>query len=501
MGFLLVLLTILSRSCYEEIIVTEPQKGDEAPCLLKFDGVPVFEDVIDHMALFTLPADSLETFSPTVEFNSYEEIAFNGISLHHGEINDLGAVRINRTYELIASNGDQIDTFNMMFTTIPLLRILHHETIPLEPKIESWLQLQYGDKAGNRSATILFESDAGIEYRGKTAYLNEKKAYGIELWKNKLRVDQSAPLLGMAFGEDWILDAMYIDKLRMRNKFSFEVWNSMETLTNDEQREGIQTGIRMEYVELFLNKRYYGLYCLGNKMDEKLIDLGHSQDKEGGVMYKTYDWNDGSTTFTSYLNDPTSVMQWDGWEQIYPDDRVFWDPLSDLRILITQNDDELFKEKIGSQMDLENAANLYLFLNLILGWDNSGKNIYLARYSEQSKFFFLPWDLEASWGRTWEMKDSNPYGIVSNGLYERLISTNAEGYKDSLSLMWNQYRKSIFQLDNLMEMVSGHYTLMEKNGVIQRENSRWDLQIDLEEEYLYITDWIEKRLEVLDGKF
>lgn len=498
---LLLVLGILPRGCYEEVVIFETEEKENAPSLIKLDGVPAFEDLTDHFLLYTIPQDSLENFQTLVEFEIHDSIWLNGVNLLNGAANDLAPVYINHPYELIAVKGAEIDTFELIFTTLPLLRVTTEKGIPYEPKIESWFQLQYGKKENNGSSTVLFESHAGIEIRGMSANRFDKKSYGIELWENEYRSDRSAPLLGMGYNEDWILDAMYIDNLRMRNKFSFEVWNSMETLTTDEPRDGIQTGIKMEYVELFLNKRYYGLYCLGEKMDEKLIDFGYSQDKEGGVMYKTYGWHDGSTTFRSYLNEPTPSMEWDGWEQIYPDDRVAWDPLADLRILVTQDDDELFKDQIGSQMDLKNAANFYLFLNLILGWDNVGKNIYLARYSEQSRFFFLPWDVEATWGRTWEMKDSNPYGIIGNGLHERLISANAEGYKDSLSLMWNQYREGIFQRDVLMETVSSHYSLMKKNGVMQRENSRWDLEIDLDEEYLYISDWIEERLIVMDNHF
>ena len=46
-----------------------------------------------------------------------------------------------------------------------------------------------------------------------------------------------------------------------------------------------------------------------------------------------------------------------------------------------------------------------------------------------------------------------------------------------------------------------HYGLLKKNGVIQRENQRWDLEIDLEQEYIYILDWLEERLNTLDGHF
>lgn len=498
---LMVFLISLPRACYKELTLLEPVNEENAPGIIAFDGVPAFEDHTDRMVLYTLSQDSMDSFTPIVEFGIYGDLTFNGVVLIPGEVNDLGAVRVNHPYELIAGNGSDIDTFKFMFTTIPLLRIFTETGIPYEPKLDSWLQLQYGVKNGDRDSTVLFESNAGIEIRGISANIFKKKSYGIELWENKFRVDRQAPLLGMRYGEDWILDAMGIDNLKMRNKLSFNVWNSMETKTPDEDRDRIKTGIGMEYVELFLNQRYNGLYCLGERMDEKVIDFGSSQDEKGGVMYKTYGYNEGSTTFRSYLVEPTTSPEWDGWEQIYPNEGLNWSPLSDLRKLVSLESDEIFIDQIGTQLDLENAANFYLLLNLIMGWDNVGKNVFLARYTEQSRLFFLPWDLEASWGRSWKMEDQNPWGIVGNGLHERLISLNAQGYKDSLSVMWENYRTSVFKEESLQQLVDSNYSILKKNGVIQRENKRWDLNLDLEAEYLYLSDWLEKRLLILDQHF
>lgn len=498
---LLVLFTTLPRGCYEEVIISELQTGEDIPYFIKLNGVPAFEDLSDNFLLYTLPRDSEAHFSPLVEFENYESITLNSIHLTSGAISDLGSVHINHPYELIASDGTETDTFKLIFTTLPLMRVITNDNIPYEPKLESWLQLQYGNSGENNyDSTLLFESHAGIEIRGMSSTFYDKKSFGIELWENEMRVDRAVPLLGMGYTEDWFLDAMYIDNLRMRNRFSFEVWNRMETSAPDNLGKGARTGIQMEYVELFLNDRYHGLYCLGEKMDDKLIDFSYNQDKAGGVMYKTFGY-DSCTSFRAYINDPKFSRDWDGWEMIYPEDFINWDPLEDLRKLVVVENDEVFTNRIGDVLDLENAANYYLFLNLILGWDNIAKNIYMARYTDNSRLFFLPWDVEATWGRDWTMKDANPNGIVGNGLFERLIALNPEGYNDSLLVMWDRYRSTIFAQEALMQMVDEHYYMVRKNGAIERENLRWDFQIDLDQEYLYISDWIETRLLNLDKHF
>lgn len=500
-SYVLLLSFLLLQACYEELVENESPEDQSQPGVLMLNGIPVFEDLTGGFMLYTIKADSMNSFAPLVDLGDYEAVSFEGMDLHHNEINELGKIKVNKSYLLVATKGSSTETFSLFFTTLPLLRIQTDKGIPYEPKLESHLQLAYANPDPEKQSTLFFESHAGIEIRGMSANRFDKKSYGIELWQNEFRVDRSVPLLGMAYCEDWILDAMYIDELRMRNKFSFEIWNKMETMQEGNLQEKKRTGIKMEYVELFLNQRYYGLYCLGEKMDEQLLDFSYAQDEAGGVFYKTYGWHEGSTTFRSYLNEPVLSMEWDGWEQIFPEDYFYWDPLSDMRKLVTVAADDAFGKRIDSVLDLQNAANFYLFLNLLKAWDNVGKNIFLARYTESSKFFFLPWDLEATMGRTWEMKDSNPYGIVGNGLHERLISLNTMAYNETLSEMWSSYRASVLHRDALVQDVEDHYLLLRKNGVMSRENERWGLEIDIDYEYNYMVKWIEERLLVLDGHF
>ena len=110
------------------------------------------------------------------------------------------------------------------------------------------------------SRTVAYSSYAGIEIRGRTSAQLDKKSYGLELWANMYERDHSAPLLGMRYGEDWILDAMYIDKLRMRNKLSFELWEKMWSKKSETPWQTINPGIQGKFVELFINQRYMGLY-------------------------------------------------------------------------------------------------------------------------------------------------------------------------------------------------------------------------------------------------
>ena len=75
-----------------------------------------------------------------------------------------------------------------------------------------------------------------------------KKSFGLELWQNAFRDDYSSSLLGMRPGEDWILDAMYIDGLRMRNKVSFELWEKISSTPEEDAKPEVFPGIESRFV-------------------------------------------------------------------------------------------------------------------------------------------------------------------------------------------------------------------------------------------------------------
>ncbi|MCP4309768.1 MAG: hypothetical protein GY790_00765 [Bacteroidetes bacterium] len=492
---------LLTGACYKEIIL--PEETEAKPYeVISFDGVSAFVDTTDRFMLYTIGDESMSSFSPLVEFDHHESVFLGETILAAGEINPLGRIEINKPYRLVAVKGVQRDTFDLLFTTLPLIRIFSEYKIPDEPKVLSHFELHYISKVEGNQSAKLFESFAGVEIRGKSAALFDKKSFGLELWKNRYRKDRSAPLLGMRYCEDWILDAMYIDALRVRNKLSFELWNQMTQTHGGEIENGLKTGIQMEYVELFINNRYNGLYCLGEKMDERLIGFSSTQEEKGGVMYKAIGWDNGSTMFEIYNSEPPISMNWAGWEQVYPDNKYMWDPLDELRKTVVMEDDKTFKSRIGKLVDLENAAEYYLFMNLILGYDNTGKNIFYARYTEQSPLFIIPWDVEATWGKMYDMGNSLTVGILSNRLFDRLIDLNMDGFGDSIWMKWDEYRASIFSYESLMEPISQYYLQINESGAMERENARWgDLEIDYDLEYEYISSWIEGRLNYLDKNF
>lgn len=156
----------------------------------------------------------------------------------------------------------------------------------------------------------------------------------------------------MEKNEDWILDAMYNDKARLRNKISFEIWKAM----NPSKHKAIQARL----VELYINNDYQGLYSLNEQMNAEQLELSGSE----AVLYKSTGWGEGATIFEHLSsNAPLFIDVWEGWEQKYPNpkDKINWQPLYDLRDMVVNKSDAEFIAQIGTQIDLELLIDYYIF--------------------------------------------------------------------------------------------------------------------------------------------
>lgn len=502
LGLLGLGLILMFRGCYEEVPITEGPPDGSLLRIISFDQIDGAVDANENIIFFTIPSHKLTSFTPKVNFYNYNSVRIGQTELLNGELNELGEVEANRYYSIYAKNGVQTDTFRLLFTTLPVINIITYQEIPDEPKVLSRMVIQYGDQGRGTPAVHSFKSFAGIEIRGGSAMRYDKKSYGLELWENVSGKDYSASLLGMGYLEDWILDGMYIDNLRMRNKISFELWKKMSHAPSEDQRDYLVPGIECRMVELILNNRYEGIYNLNEKLDATLLQYKSDQYEKGGVLYKGIEWSEGSTLFQTYNSEPPKDYLWDGWEQIYPDHYYAWNALAELRKLIVNAEDDEFESRIVSMIDLDNVVDYYLFINLIGAFDNAGKNTFLARYTDQSRFFIIPWDMDGTWGIWWDGTRSGSEAMIENQLFIRLKETDAGNFNQRLESTWNQYRRTIFSKESLLGPISSYYTAMTSSGAFSRENNRWDnISIDPQMEYEYISTWIEAKLHYLDEKF
>jgi hypothetical protein len=108
-----------------------------------------------------------------------------------------------------------------------------------------------------------YNGKAGIEIRGSSSTMFDKKNYGIELWKTA-EDDTSFSLMGLPAESDWILHGPFSDKTLIRNYLAYALARDMGHYAS-----------RTRFCELFLNDQYRGVYVLIEriKRDSMRVDI------------------------------------------------------------------------------------------------------------------------------------------------------------------------------------------------------------------------------------
>lgn len=155
--------------------------------------------------------------------------------------------------------GDTPSWFQSPFfnTSLPIISInTGGQIIPDEPSINANMSII--DYSGGN--TILdtpndFVGNIAIEKRGQSSqFFFPKNNYAVEL-KDEFGEDMDASLLGMPEEEDWVLHGPYSDKTLMRNTLAMELARSIG-----------QYAVRTQWVDLFVNNQYEGVYVLMEKI-------------------------------------------------------------------------------------------------------------------------------------------------------------------------------------------------------------------------------------------
>jgi len=145
------------------------------------------------------------------------------------------------------------------------------------------MQLEiFGPNPSNKEKMLLTDSATQLKVRGGTSFVFPKQQYKISLTQAEDDKKSKLSLLGMNTDEDYILDALWNDYSKIRTKLSFELWNQISSYNVNYG----QFDYDAEYVELYINNEYNGLYMLKEFIDWKMLDVNKFTDKNTGIVLK-----------------------------------------------------------------------------------------------------------------------------------------------------------------------------------------------------------------------
>ena len=83
--------------------------------------------------------------------------------------------------------------------------------------------------------------------------------------------------------DEWLLNAMYSDSSKIRDKLSADIWSQIGAV--QEEFPEAYFGTRMVYVEVFFNHEYWGLYALMEPVDSKQLDrTGKARGRKRSIL-------------------------------------------------------------------------------------------------------------------------------------------------------------------------------------------------------------------------
>lgn len=449
---------------------------------------------------------SIDSLNSCIEFNDSISISFDGVLFDL--TNPISKFELGIGYSL--NKPSDSSNYTLYLTQLPLVSIVTHNNKKIVDIPNILGNFKLIESNGN-----VIESKIGIQLRGATAQTYPKKCFEIEFWDDSIGVvSHDYKLLGMTTSDKWNLQAMYNEPLRIRSKTNNDLWRKINALYYQNEEPDAINGIHMEYAELFLNGSYQGVYCVGEKVNRKQLKLKKYSEEKGirGELYKGIKW--GASTFT-HISIPTQdSLTWLGLEYKHPDEKIDWTNMYNLVDFVINSTDENFYSNYKNRFEVDNLVDYYIFINLLRATDNMGKNMYLAKYDKGENYFYVPWDLDGSFGTIYNgTRVDITTDTLRNGLFDRLINdSSVNGFNDKLKVKWLLLRSSSITKDSLMSMFNENYNYLKVNGVYGREkllwngiknpkNNEWVEYTFDKNELDYMSNWISRRLSYLDITF
>lgn len=394
------------------------------------------------------------------------------------------AIREGRAFRFYALQGTEYQECALIVTGLPILSI---ETTETADTGAFGGMLYYWDAKSKRDWTGANILEAHI--RGNTSRTYPKKGYKLTLKTQNKKgevVSDKKSLFGLRRDDEWILNAMYSDASKLRDKLSVDVWNGFGSRTAE--FPNAKFGTDLVYVEVFFNQEYWGLYGLMEPVDSKQLDL--TKEGEPGLTEYSYKAVTPQEVSTEELLTVSQFGQELAGFEIKGNhsaiDRNTWEPLLSYLALRDLSDDETFVREAPVLTDVNGALNIWIYLQAILGIDNRGKNMYYVAKSNASSYriYFAPWDMDITWGdalsegtgdAVWDVDlNTNLYSERINwSLGDRLVELDVDGSRNRVRERWGQLREGILSDESLSRAIDDLSRELLDSGALVRDKDRW----------------------------
>lgn len=411
------------------------------------------------------------------------------------------AVADGHVFQLIVTNGRRYHTESVVFTGLPAIT-LHTESeksYVYEDGVPTGTLKAFYPTAG---AYEVKTSIATFRPRGNTTAKFDKTPRRICLYLPN-REKNYTSLCGMREDDDWILNSLYTDSSKLRDKLSIDLWNAIA-----ESNPGHDIcGAKMKYVEVFVDDSYEGLYGLVEPIGKKSTKLNTACDilyQAKSFLLREEDFAAARSSLGFFAIEIKYPKKWTG--------EALWDPITDYVDCFYWNRDGYTADEMRSFLDLENAVDHTLFLQAATATDNFFHNTYfLARPQSDDtwKLTKIPWDLNYSFGDRWDDYIENLFTAFDPELIssdqttkdvKALLERDPEGMGKLLSDRWAELRASVLSDEAMESAIQTQSRAILTSGALFRDGIRWPDEGNADEA-AEITAFTKARLAYLDGYY
>lgn len=405
----------------DEIIKNKKNIGIE----LKYDdeNIPKYDD--GYLISFINEKEMIDKLSSKYEYVIYTKDTYENI------------IKNNQYIELIVLDNNNYDIKKIYLTNLSVVNIQNEEFTIFENN----------DEIKSRKINLEYH------VRGGTSRFKPKKSY-------KVNLSEKVEILEMRKDDDWILNPMSLDYSLVREKIAYDIWNDMSAINNH----------KLEYVELFLEGEYKGVYYLQEPVDQHTFN----EEKYNTFYYSVKQWSE---------NKPLKLKYIDG--EVFANEFSF-DKLDESR---TEESFDvlnvLCKDISSDELDrvIYDEKNLYdyeLFINMINALDNSYKNQKFAITNKNDDLYFTktPWDLD------WSM--NNPNNKIAETSLKKVIKDSLknkiyvnEKHLKKQAELYFKYRREFYNEQYILNKVNEYYNQVFISGAYIRNNKQWDIENEL----------------------
>ena len=390
-----------------------------------------------------------------------------------------------------------------------------------DPKVSASLNIKQGD-------SLIEAHQIGIEIRGSSSQMFDKKSYGFETWDENDN-DLDAPLGGFPEEEDWILYGPYSDKSLIRNVLIYGLSNDIG-----------QYATRTNLYELEINESFLGTYVLMEKIkrDKNRVDVSKNKEEDvsGGYILKidkpTGDgqWYDDSFSFSSKFMPNGNIGQNKNTFFLYeyPNaDDINDDQKNYIQNFIHDFENALASENFSSEqsgyqnyIDLDSFIDFFILNEVSKNPDGFRLSTFMHKDKGEKLKMGPIWDFNLAFGNVNYCNGASTEGwthrfneVCPNDTWlvpfwwKRFMEDPV--FVSTLKERWNNLRTNLFSTSEVLQRITLIEEQLKSSNAIKNNFSKWSILGEYvwpndyignsyDDEINYLKDWTVKRLEWMD---